>query len=378
MWVVAVVGALLAVVVGWVEPGQAGEILSGLAPVLVFLVGVTLVAELADAAGVFDVLAHQGARWGRGRTAALWALVVGIATVTTVLLSLDTTAVLLTPVVLATVRGAGIAALPFAMTTVWLANTASLLLPISNLTNLLAQERLGFGAATFAGRMWLPALVAVGMTVLVLGLRYRRELRGRYAIPKRPRIADPVLFWTTVGVCALLAPLIVVGLPVAWVAAGAAAVLVALFAIRRREVLAFRLVPWRLVLMVAGLFVVVGALQAHGLADLLVRVGGQGSSYADLLRLAGSSAVTSNLINNLPAYAAFAPVADTGDRLLALLLGVNLGPIVTLWGSLATLLWRDRCRAMGVSVSWREFAVVGLVGVPLLLVTTTAALLVTG
>jgi arsenical pump membrane protein len=85
------------------------------------------------------------------------------------------------------------------------------------------------------------------------------------------------------------------------------------------------------------------------------------------------------VINNLPAYLALEPVAGTSpDRLLALLVGTNVGPLITLWASLATLLWRDRCRARGLRIPPLRFAAAGLVAVPLLLISTTAAVWLTG
>jgi len=105
-------------------------------PVLIFLVAITVVAEIADSAGVFDIAGHWAARAGHGRAWLLWLLVVGLSCLSTIFLSLDTTAVLLTPVVIAVARQLRLNPLPFAMTTVWLTNTASLLLPVSNLTNL--------------------------------------------------------------------------------------------------------------------------------------------------------------------------------------------------------------------------------------------------
>jgi arsenical pump membrane protein len=92
--------------------------------------------------------------------------------------------------------------------------------------------------------------------------------------------------------------------------------------------------------------------------------------------VAGVGAVSSNLLNNLPAYLVVEPNAAGGgvDRLLALLVGTNVGPLVLLWGSLATLLWRERCRARGVQVSARHFAAIGLLGMPLVLVATTVTL----
>jgi arsenical pump membrane protein len=118
----------------------------------------------------------------------------------------------------------------------------------------------------------------------------------------------------------------------------------------------------------------------HGGSQVVASVTGEGIGTADLLQVAAVGAVASNLVNNLPAYLVIEPhAAQGGDiRLLALLVGTNVGPMVLLWGSLATLLWRERCRARGVEVSARQFATLGLVGVPIVLVATTLALTVTG
>jgi arsenical pump membrane protein len=378
MWKGAGILGALVVLVGAVPLTTARDVVVRLAPILVFLVAVTVLAELADEAGVFEVAARECARWARGSTLLLWLLVVVLATVATVFLSLDTTAVLLTPVVLALAQQLGIAALPFAMTTVWLANTASMLLPVSNLTNLLAQDRLGLSTLGFASAAWPAAVAAVVVTAVVLLVAYRRSLRGRYDVPEAPRPDDAVLFRTAAAACLLLGPLAVAGIPVAWVATALAAVLVVAFAWRRRASLRWSLVPGHLVVMVVGLFLVVAALQARGLTDVLVGLTGTGDGLAGLLRHAGVAAASANVVNNLPAYAALEPTADGTLPTFALLVGVNCGPLVLLWGSLATLLWRERCAARGLHVPWQHFARVGLVGVPLVVVTATAALALAG
>ena len=110
-------------------------------PVAVFLLAITVTAEIAQLAGVFDVAAHAMARRARHRVVLLWLLFAALAVVSTIVMSLDTTAVLLTPVGLAIAQQTGIAPMPFALTTLWIANTGSLLLPVSNLTYLLAGHR---------------------------------------------------------------------------------------------------------------------------------------------------------------------------------------------------------------------------------------------
>src|SRR5690606_36878370 len=123
---------LVFVATGLIPAGTARASIGRIAPLLLFLFSVIVLAELTKEAGVFDAIAQRMARAGRGSYAALFLLCVAFASLTTVFLNLDTTAVLLTPVMLALAARAGIATLPLAMTTVWLVNTASLLLPVSN------------------------------------------------------------------------------------------------------------------------------------------------------------------------------------------------------------------------------------------------------
>jgi arsenical pump membrane protein len=347
-------------------------------PVLAFLVAITVVAELSEAAGVFEAAASRAARTARGRVWLLWGLVVVLATAATIVLSLDTTAVLLTPVVLALARRLKVSTAAFAMTTVWLANTASLLLPVSNLTNLLSLHRmrdLGVGVGGFVRLTWLPSLAAVLVTVAVLAVMFRRDLGGHYEHPPAPEPHDRVLLVTSATVCVLLAPAFVSGVAVAWPAGVAAGLLVALFVWRDRRHLRWSLVPWRAVVLVAVLFTVVTLLGRAGLSSLLAAAAGHGEGFWPYLRLAAAGAATANGLDNLPAYLALEPAAAVSPtRLVALLIGVNCGPLVTLWASLATLLWRERCRSAGVTATWWRFALRGLVVVPLLLVVCSAAL----
>jgi arsenical pump membrane protein len=373
VWALAAVAGGLAVLTGLVPRSDVEDVVGRVAPVLLFLVAVTVLAELAEAAGVFDAAAVRLARLGRGSVVGLFLLVALLGTATTVLLSLDTTAVLLTPVVLSLTRSLRLDPAPFALLVVWIANAASLLLPISNLTNLLALDRLHVPASTFAARMALPAAVAVAGAVTVVGVRFARRIRGRYVSPVAQPAPDRVLFTGTAVACLAFAPAVVLGLP-AWVAASGAAVpVVLLFTWRRREQLRWGLVPWRLVILTLGLFLVVAAAGRHGLDDLLTRLVGGGGSGGGSGRVAAVSSVTANLGNNLPAYLALERATPPAD-LPALLVGVNVGPLVLVWGSLATLLWRERCRAQGVQISALSFGLLGLVGVPLVVGATVLAL----
>lgn len=381
MWWICGLAGVAVVATGLLGGDGFHEVAGRAAPVLAFLLAVTVVAELADAAGVFDAAARLAARAGRGRTWLLWLLVVVLGTLATVVLSLDTTAVLLTPVVLALAAQLELNPLPFAVTTVWLANTTSLLLPVSNLTNLIGLDTMkGFGVsgtAGFTALTWAPFLAGLVGAVLVLGLAHRRSLRGTYGAPPPAPERDPVTFWTAAVVCCLLAPAFVSGITPAIPAAIAAVVLAVVFAVRKRDALRFSLLPWRTVVLVSGLFLVVETAQVHGLEDLLRPLAGTGEGFLDHLQLAGTAALTANVADNLPAYLAVEPLAGSAHRLVAVLIGVNLGPLVTPWASLATLLWLDRCKARGVTISLPRFALLGLVGVVVCVPLAVAALQLT-
>lgn len=347
-------------------------------PILLFAVAITVVAELAAEAGVFTAVAERLARIGLGRAWVLWLLVVALAVGCTVFLSLDTTAVLLTPVVVLLARHNGLPPLPFALTTVWLANTGSLLLPVSNLTNLLAEHVLGFrDPGRFAALMAAPAIVAIVGPCVVIAVVFRRELRLRFTTARLDEIPDRPLFVLASVVVVLLLPLLVSGMPVWLPATVAAVVLVVAFLARRRSALRFELVPWQVVVFASGLFLVVEAAHGLGLTEVLGVVAGTGEDPVALLRLAAAGMVGANGIDNLPAYLALEPVAGSAPRIAALLIGVNAGPLVTPWASLAVLLWHRRLLALGVDFGWRRYVVLGLVVAPVTVALATLALAAT-
>ncbi|UFS94815.1 SLC13 family permease [Nocardia huaxiensis] len=360
---------LICVATGLLPRDEAADNMRRIGPLLLFLGSVIVLAQLARRAQVFDVIAHRLAIIGRGNYVALFLLCVLFATVTTTVLNLDTTAVLLTPVMLALAVPARIPPLPLAMTTLWLANTASLLLPVSNLTNLLAADRVALDATGFAARMWLPQLLSVAATMLCLWIWYwRRGLRGedRYLPPEPVRpanVRERVLLYTTGGACLLFVlAILVVGDAIEVAATAAAAIAVLAFAVFDRKALRWSLIPWQLLVFVVGLFLVVPTLSRFGLAAVMQALIGADSGAAGAFRAAAAGAGLSNVVNNLPAYTAGEAVVPHGNhtQLLALLIGTNVGPIVTPWASLATLLCLEFCRTHDVRVPMRRFVLTGL------------------
>ena len=373
-----IVVGIAAIALGILPVPEAEALGERVWPILLFVVAITVVTELAAEAGLFRVIAERTARWGHGRAWLLWLLVLALAVLSTIFLSLDTTAVLLTPVVVVLARHVGLSPLPFALTTVWIANTASLLLPVSNLTNLLAEHEMGsLGPLGFAGLMALPALIAIGVPAIILFIVFRTSLLQRYIADDPTEPEDRVLLVASAIVVVVLLPLLVSGIPVWMPAVGASIVLGFVFLLRRGAVLRFSLVPWQLVLFAGGLFLVVEAAHSLGLSALLANVSGHGEDLPSLLQLAGTGALGANVLDNLPAYLALEPVAGNPVGLAALLIGVNAGPLITPWASLATLLWHQRLTALGVEISWRRYMLLGAIAAPLTVAAATVGLWLT-
>jgi arsenical pump membrane protein len=374
---VAVPGAVYLVLVGAVGYADAEQAVRQIAPTVGFLVVVLLLASLADAEGLFGwaatVTARQAGRSARG----LLARVVVLSAVVTAVLSLDATVVLLTPVVLATAARMRVPARPHAYAAGHLANSASLLLPVSNLTNLLAFATTGLSFLHFTGLMLLPELVAVGVEFLLLRALFRRDLAAEVGepvtdTPQPPRLALTVVVLTVVGFG--IASLVDAS-PV-WPALAGVVVLAARRLTARTTTGAdlVRAADVPFALFVFGLAVVVTAVLHAGLESALASVVPRDSGLPALLALAGAAALLANLVNNLPATLALLPVAAVGGAgpVLAVLVGVNVGPNLTYVGSLANLLWR---RVLGdLAPPAARFTAVGALTVPLTLAGATVAL----
>jgi arsenical pump membrane protein len=377
---VAAGGALLLLAVGAVGSTRAGDALRALAPTVGFLAALLVIAEGARREGLFDALGALMARGSRGSPKRLLALVVVIAAAVTALLSLDATVVLLTPVVFVTATRMRSSSRPHLYACAHLANSASLLLPVSNLTNLLAFHASGLSFSRFAALMAAPTIGAVGVEWLVLRRFFAIDLgRPRRSAapppsPRLPRFALAVLALTLTGF-ALSSPLGVA--PVWFATAGAVAFSVRALAERTTTpvVLARAVEPGFLVF-VLGLGVIVASASDHGLASAVRDVLPTGASLPDLLAIAALSALFANLVNNLPATLMLLPVAVAGGHgaVLAMLIGVNVGPNLTYVGSLATLLWRRVLRAEDSEADLGVFVRLGALTVPPVLITSTVLL----
>ena len=408
VWIYAIAAvALLGVVlrpwrtpeVAWACAGAAALLLAGLVPpakalaavgkgtdVYLFLVGMMLLSASAERQGLFDYLAAVCVARARGSATRLFLLVYGVGTVVTVFMSNDATAVVLTPAVLAVTRKAKARPLPYLLACALIANAASFVLPISNPANLVVFGDKLPALGPWIVRFMLPSLLSIGVTCAALMWLSRRDL----AEPIHPDAEVPPLSPTgrlAAGGVVLTALVLLVSsafdVALGWPTMIAAAATSILILWRKREapwpLLAH--VSWSIVPLVAGLFVIVEALQLAGLQQALtdaVRTMAEASSTGAAMGAGAIVAFACNLVNNLPAgLIAGAVVSGAGvDPVVqsAVAIGIDLGPNLSVTGSLATILWLAALRRQGESVSGWTFLKTGAVVMPAALLVALAAL----
>ncbi|MGB2918953.1 MAG: SLC13 family permease [Mycobacterium sp.] len=376
--VVAILAAALVLGVDAISWHDAVAEVGRLLPVVGFLAAVLVLARLCDE-GLFQAAGAVMSRTTSGSQNRLLAAVFAIAAAVTAILSLDATVVLLTPVVLATARTLSVSARPHAYATAHLANSASLLLPVSNLTNLLAFSAAGLSFLHFAAVMTLPWLAAIAVEFVLLRWLFGKELAVK---PRRDTVSEPievpvfalvVLGLTLVG----FAVTSLAGFSPAW-AALVGAVVLGVRGLRRRRTSIMRIaaaadVPFLAFVLCLG--VVVDAVMNSGMESAMRQVIPDGTDLLSLLAIAAVAAVLSNVVNNLPAVLVLLPLVTVAGApaVLAVLIGVNIGPNLTYVGSLANLLWRSVVRR-DLEVGFGEFSRIGLCTTPAVIVAAVLGL----
>jgi arsenical pump membrane protein len=373
---VAVPCVAIALASGVTTSTAARHTTAELAPTVLFLAAILVFGHLCATEGVFDYLGSLVAHASNGEGGRLLVLVTSLAAVVTATLTLDATVVLVTPVVLATAHRLRISARPHSYACAHLSNSGSLLLPVSNLTNLLVFKASGLSFGRFALAMTLPWLVVCALNWLTLRLWFRRDLAEPGSspppLPHAPVRALVVLGATIAGFVLTTA----FDIAPAWAAlAGCVALGVPLL---RRRALTVRQVVTEsspgFCLFVLGLGVLVDGVLRQGLDRTLRHVIPAGTGLLAVLGLTFTAAVLANVANNLPTTLALTPlVAHSPLAVLAVLVGVNIGPNAAYPGSLATLLWRRTLPDDDKPRAW-EFHALGLLSVPVLLTAATTTL----
>jgi arsenical pump membrane protein len=386
----AMAGALLLCVAGLLPWRDALEAVARGNDVYLFLAGMMLISELARKTGLFDHVSALAVRSAQGSARRLFVLVYGFGIAVTAFMSNDATAVVLTPAVLAATRAARVRnPLPHLYACAFIANAASFLLPISNPANLvLFGERMP-PLMGWLARFTLPSVVAIVMTFVALYWTQREALAERIADDVQTPPLTLQAWLTTAGIALTGVALLTAslrGMDLGWPTfLGGAATLLAVCATQPRLLRpAVTEVSWGVLPMVAGLFVLVAGLSqtgltaqlAHWVRELSMQHGSDAVMGAGIAgALVG---VVSNIVNNLPAglFAASALAAGHASETVtaAVLIGVDLGPNLSVTGSLATLLWLTALRREGHVVSAGTFLKTGAIVMPLALLPALAVL----
>jgi arsenical pump membrane protein len=372
----AVAGAALLVLLGLLSWPDALAAAAKGTDVYFFLIGMMLLAEVARKEGLFDWLAAQAVRHSQGDAKRLFLIVYVVGTVVTILLSNDATAVVLTPAVYAATRAAKVEPLPYLFICAFIANAASFVLPISNPANLVVFGQDMPPLAVWLRLFALPSLAAIVATYLALRLTQRRALDAPVA-----RVGDvlPLTFAGKLAAAGIVMTAVVLlaasalgsplGLPT--FVAGAAVTMLVLVLGRQSPWPVLQDISWSVLPLVAGLFILVEGLNRTGVLPALAAVLKRAAAASPQLTawLAGIAvAIASNLVNNLPVgliaattrQAAQVPAEVAG----AILIGVDLGPNLSVTGSLATILWLIALRREGEHVGALRFLRLGLVVMP--------------
>jgi arsenical pump membrane protein len=384
----AVGGAAALLALGLLAPADLLGAARETAGVLLFLLGMMVLSTVLEMAGVFAWAAAYAARASRGSGRRLLVNVFVLGAVVTALLSLDVTVIVLTPIVYATVVALRVDPVPYLYACTFVANTGSLVFPMSNLTNLLVVDRLGLPFWPFSLRMAAPDVAAVAANAAIFLWLFRNRLPGRLQeIPASPAAGtDPRFFRVSLVVFGLvLGGLFLAGLaerplwPVA-LAGGAALACVARAAGRRGLRAIARGISWPLFPFVWGMAAVVRGVEHAGLVGGLARavLAGAGPPAGGAVLVGTIAALGANLFNNIPMTLLMltvlggAPRARLGVLAAATLAGVNIGPALTTVGSLATMLWLAFTRRQGIEVPALEYLRVSVVTVPLVLAVALA------
>jgi len=386
---IAMIGAGTLLLLGLIRPADAARTLLRDWNTFLFFLGMMGLSALAEAAGLFDWLAAQAARYAKRSAAKLFLNVFLLGILITMIFSNDATALILTPVVYVLVTRLRLPVLPYLFACTFIADTASFLLPISNPINVIIMSRFPLDLLTFLRLLLLPSLVVIAINVGIFYLLYRKQLRGSFDIAHLPTAEKAVkhkaYFRYTLWVLAFVAPSYVIAsafqFPLSVVAVAGASLLLAgaLFWKQTTLLEACKGISWPIFGFIAGIFVVVRAIEdtglTHKLGNLLLHLS-RGTSFGAVMVGTFGSALGTNLINNVPMAVVMnsslgsiqhATPAIRNGFIAATMFGCDLGPHLTTVGSLATILWLLILRQRDVDVSGLDYFKVGVVVTPLML-----------
>jgi len=382
----AVAGALALPVCGLITASAVLQAVFEGLDVYLFLIGMMLLSELARREGLFDTLAGWAVRHAGGSARRLFALVYGIGVVVTVFMSNDATAVVLTPAVYVVAKKAGARPLPYLFACAFIANAASFVLPISNPANLVVFDGHMPPLLAWLRAFALPSIAAIAVTWAVLALVFRAELAAPVESVSHVPALSGAGRLAAVGIAGVVLAMLgasALGFPLGAPTLIASAIVIGAVQATRREApwALLQHVSWSVLVLVAGLFVLVAGIGQTGLIAALtesLRASVHAAPRATAWSAGATVAFASNLMNNLPAGLIAGTAVNAGpmpaDARSAIAIGIDLGPNLSVTGSLATILWLAALRREGEHVSAWQFLRLGMLVMPLALVAALACL----
>jgi arsenical pump membrane protein len=392
----ALAGAALLLILGLISPADALSTLLHDWNTFLFFLGMMSLSALAEVAGLFDWLAIQAARLSRNSSRRLFLNTFLLGSLISMLLSNDATALILTPVIYTLVTRLRLPVLPYLFACTFIADTASFLLPVSNPINIIVTTRFPLDLLTFLRLLFLPCLLCICVNAGVFYLLYRRQLRGSFDMKRLPSIEESVkhkaYFRYTCTVVILVAAAYILAaatqFPLSLVALSGAFLLL-IGALFWKQITLWntgKQISWPIFGFIAGMFIVVQALESTGLTaqfgQLLLHLSG-GTSFGAVMIGALGSALGTNLINNVPMAVVMtsslrgiqhAPLAIHHGFIAATMFGCDLGPNLTTVGSLATVLWLLILRRRNIEVTGLDYFKVGIIVTPLMLIVGAIAI----
>jgi arsenical pump membrane protein len=388
----AALGAAAMLIFGLITPSQVLEVLIANANVLLFFLGLMLISIVAERAGFFEWCAFKSVRLARGEAPILLGIVFGLGALITAFFSNDATALVLTPVVFVLVTRLKLNPLPFVFACAFIANTASMILPMSNPVNLLAVERFNITLTDYLKFLLVPAALVILLNIGLFGIIFKKEIStvSTDSLPGEPVKVDRYFLAVCGGLLLTAAGYLVssfYGLPLAVPALGGSLVLLATgFSFRRLKVTQVTSgLSWFIFLFIFSLALLVKGLENSGvtaaIASLLASLGASGPFQA-LLATTFGTAIGSNLINNwsmmmisVSSLATLTTLPSFNPALVyGAIMGADLGPNFAILGSLSSMLWLILLRQRGLEIRPIQYLKIGLIVTPPMLIVGTLVL----
>jgi arsenical pump membrane protein len=380
-------GAFAMLLTGVITPLNMWEVFQTNLNVLLFFLGLMIISVIADQTGFFEWCAFKAVKLARGRGPILLSVVFGLGAILTAFFSNDATALILTPIVFALVTRLKLSAVPYVFACAFIANTASMLLPVSNPVNLLAVESFHITLGEYLKFLLLPSILVIGANLLLFRFIFRKDIStiSKDSQPEELIKVDRFYIAVSLGLGLIAVGYILVsffGLPLSYPALGGALLLLLLaFSFRRIKIQKLSTgISWNIFLFIFALALLIKGLDNAGvtqyLAEELAKLAQHGPLQA-LFSVTLGTAIGSNLINNWSMM--MVSVSSLGnlaaqtlgfDRVLiyGAIMGADLGPNIAILGSLSSMLWLVLLRQRGLNIHPVQYLKLGLIVTPILLI----------